>query len=443
MLAKFNIKQAQAQSPLDLGAILPIAATQWMNDPTTLDLAPNQTVTMRFVVTFEGLYDFKAVSTGLFGVAFVSVHGSSGAESTSNTVDNPRNLNPGVYEYQITSLSSAPIQLQYVLGTKSDFDSLLLNGVGQGPALNLRLIDTTADPSQTPTTTTTTTTAPTTTSTTTTSPSPSPSSGGIGSTVVSVPVQTEPNTGGAASPSVFGNTFAGITSIPGISSSAALTSGSQPVGLPTIDAEHVAAVGSGILGADVAAAGSPTAILQALVRDGDLVSPLPDDQPTVAENVPERAVEAQTDGSIVFDSVATKVRFDGPERLETAAIDLSWFNRIRDRFDDALSFGSETRRAAAKRVPELAALLDPTAEPESIAAEDKQGEHKGHLDRAALISPLSFGLASLVLLRARRRRLRGTSLTAQTTASAAPSRGIPARPNHPRGPLSAKSRKII
>jgi methionine-rich copper-binding protein CopC len=143
VLGSFNVSVGGTKhDPNDLGAILPGATPNGVSAYAALN--PGDSVTYRFVVTYPDSYSIKALYAGR-GLG-VSITGPNGTHSVNPTklndqTTNPNFLTPGVYTVRLTNLGSLSFLVLFkVKGLSASPESLLENGVGQGAALNLRLI---------------------------------------------------------------------------------------------------------------------------------------------------------------------------------------------------------------------------------------------------------------------------------------------------------------
>jgi hypothetical protein len=144
VLGTFSVAPRIGQDdPHDLGALLPGAALAGVTLNAALD--PGDSVTDRLVITFPGLYTLQSqYSGGSLAIRAIGPDGTfsvdPGAPDTINGT-NDTELNPGVYQFVLTNTGAEPVVAQLTIQSPATLlESLLLNGVGQGPALNLRLI---------------------------------------------------------------------------------------------------------------------------------------------------------------------------------------------------------------------------------------------------------------------------------------------------------------
>jgi hypothetical protein len=137
---------AKLRSPQDLGALLPSAAAESFAAYTVL--SPGDSVTYRFVITVPGNYSIQALYSG--GALVASITDSRGTHKVDPATLNTENANlialeKGVYLLHLTSSGRLPLLVLFKIKSPSfSPESLLENGVGQGAALNLRLIAPTA-----------------------------------------------------------------------------------------------------------------------------------------------------------------------------------------------------------------------------------------------------------------------------------------------------------
>jgi methionine-rich copper-binding protein CopC len=115
-------------------------------------ITPLSAANYRFVVLWDGFFKIQVQSPGV--TPAVTLYGPSGIQTLStggpgNLLFRSIHLTPGMYILQLTNPSRTTIHVDWVLASTTDFDSLLMNGVGQGPALNLRLMTPTTDGSAT------------------------------------------------------------------------------------------------------------------------------------------------------------------------------------------------------------------------------------------------------------------------------------------------------
>jgi hypothetical protein len=144
VLGTFMVGPSQARAdPSDLGALLPDAALGGV----TLDvvMAPGESVSCRVVITFDAIYTFQGRYSG--GALAISRIGPEGASSLDPGAPgaisgtNDSELQPGLYLIQLRAIGAEPVAAQFLLKAATlSQEQILLNGVGQGPALSLRLI---------------------------------------------------------------------------------------------------------------------------------------------------------------------------------------------------------------------------------------------------------------------------------------------------------------
>ncbi|MCA1686288.1 MAG: DVUA0089 family protein, partial [Planctomycetia bacterium] len=204
VLATFVVGGNIDHSPSDLGPLyLDVHAGITRKDV----IAPGGGVTYRFVVTAEGKFELTTRSTGGSLTAQALVGGRPvGLDTgkTGQTVGNDLYLKPGVYYVQFANRGAGKTTLTWTLSESTSWDSLLNNGVGQGPALNLRLINPTSSGL---------------------TDTPAPATGGPTPAVTTVTTPGVPNGAPAAPGGVL------------------FTLGNTLVGRPSTQPEHVGAVG--------------------------------------------------------------------------------------------------------------------------------------------------------------------------------------------------------
>ncbi len=138
VLGQFTVSGRQGErNPLDLGALLPAAAAAGVS--IDVSLFPGQSITYRLVVTVPGQYIFQEQPSG--DPPAVQITGPALNRLLSPAGTNDTLLSPGVYSLQFKAPTGKPVQVQLLIRLSSDQTEIVLaNGVGQGPALSLRLI---------------------------------------------------------------------------------------------------------------------------------------------------------------------------------------------------------------------------------------------------------------------------------------------------------------
>jgi hypothetical protein len=145
VLGTFDVAPgAPTRDEHDLGALLPDAALAGITLP--VELQPGASVTDRVVLTFPATYTFQNRSSrGSLAIRLTGPDTSATLATGQPGVvsgTNDTNLEPGVYQIQFTADGSEPVTAQLILKSPEAPPELLLqNGVGQGPALSLRLIE--------------------------------------------------------------------------------------------------------------------------------------------------------------------------------------------------------------------------------------------------------------------------------------------------------------
>ncbi len=145
VLGRFSVgPRAATEDPHDLGALLPgPGAVVGLSGRASL--APGESVTYRVVIPFPDWYHFQSRYTG--GPLAIRRTGPGGTVSLDPgapdlwNARNPMFLIPGEYLFQMTAVGSRPVEVDFIIkGPWNIRDLMLANGVGQGPALSLRLI---------------------------------------------------------------------------------------------------------------------------------------------------------------------------------------------------------------------------------------------------------------------------------------------------------------
>jgi hypothetical protein len=117
--------------------MLPDAALQGRS--LDLELGPGDSVTYRVVLTLPALYQFEIQAHGV--VPTVQLAGGGRTWTLDPGGTNDTQLLAGVYTIRVENPWPGFVQGQLVLRAAADLSELVLaNGVGQGPALSLRLI---------------------------------------------------------------------------------------------------------------------------------------------------------------------------------------------------------------------------------------------------------------------------------------------------------------
>lgn len=408
-LATFTVAPAASRAPIlnDLGPLyndVPFNA----NAPVRID--PGTAETYRFVARTDGMYVFSTATTDpgarlsfqLFG------QGAFSPQDVTPPTTPTLYLKAGVYEFQIKNNGMSPVEVTWSIHRKTPWDSLLDNGVGQLPALQLGLVNVTspsvdpapANPAQGPTSATTTTTS------------------GVG--VVMGPTWASTSTT-PVNGATLTTTGAAATGAP---AGLLFTLGSTPVGLPSSDAGRVAAVGPGLPGT-VALAASGQGLIEGIVygqSTGDdrafLWGGSRDDGPPAPGGGPPRTPPAEVapvNGAMVNTPVARPAQAD---ELVIAAAD--WITR----------FGRSAFRMSSQPDEPPDAEAFPTEAPvESLASGAVALRGAGHVEQAHFDAPVVVGMMSAVALRYHQpmvgwlRRRHALPATRRAPVSALPIRG--------------------
>src|SRR5271157_2437017 len=143
VLATFSVEHQTSQAVAgDLGVLWPSPQAQVSQVAT---ISPGQEIVSRVVVLVPGFYTLETtftegsvaiLRTGPDGVAVID----KASTGPSNTYEMP--LEAGVYMVSFRTVGTQPAVGQWTFKVASiDYESIVDNGVGQGPALSLRLVD--------------------------------------------------------------------------------------------------------------------------------------------------------------------------------------------------------------------------------------------------------------------------------------------------------------
>ncbi len=141
VLRTFDVGGASDPDPKNLGPLY----LDIHDGVTRRDVvAPGSGATYRFVVTVEDHYQLDTTARGGAISVRATGAGQGGAFLPVRPgVSNSRDLylEPGVYYLQFVNSGANPVHMSWTLKEKAaSWESLLANGVGQGPGLNLRLV---------------------------------------------------------------------------------------------------------------------------------------------------------------------------------------------------------------------------------------------------------------------------------------------------------------
>lgn len=300
-LARFDVSESALSDGLNIGVIYPGDSSRASLPSLTIE--PGAAADVRFVAAAPGLFQLSTTGPSeRFSLELITPDGNSRAvDSSMSTGVDGVTLNltaTGVYHLRIASAGTETMTVGVVIaGQRTDADSLIRSGIGQGSALELRLVSyqpPTAGP-------------PTTSSPSPTTPSP---------TAPGVPPTTDPNVAPSGfadpagpSPSSITSTETGpggqmpTSSAMGESLTATSPSngipvvnlGGQLVGRPDSRADRVAIVaGTAGTGSTGLAANQPLLPLGLIVNPSRFVTP---EQPEQAE--PDPQLEGFQNGAIV------------------------------------------------------------------------------------------------------------------------------------------------
>lgn len=304
-------------------------------------------------------------------------------------------LEDGVAYLQFVNTGKTATTVTFTLLEVTGWESLLANGVGQGPALNLRFV--------------------------------SPTSASFGGQVAATPanptVSTSPmgplslagsnSSGLSATRSNPGteSSMSGLTAASGSASGLFLSVGNALVGRPVSTAENAGASGGGGGGETVASAGGASAVPQTLASfslglfsstDGDDAVPDPSGQPSSPQPI---------NGALVAEAAAT----NAPTKDDALVVTTDLLTRIGEIANRWLSWRRE-------EVP-VDLNAEPKAEPIVLTRDDSPTAHEdGRVERAQLAPSLVVGIASLLTFRYHQPFRRWLSRTAEDSTSRRSSR---------------------
>jgi hypothetical protein len=146
VLGTFSIQASHTpRNPSDLGLLLPGAAPA--GTVVDVQVNPGDSVAYGFVVIVPGFYEFTSLYSG--GSLAIAIHGGNPQLTIPLDPGKPNlvgvtsdiYLTPGNYQLQWNDQGSQSVFARMVLRTASiSPESILENGIGQGPGLSLRLI---------------------------------------------------------------------------------------------------------------------------------------------------------------------------------------------------------------------------------------------------------------------------------------------------------------
>jgi len=367
VVGTFDVAAAPPRAPGDFGVITPGDAVAGLTG--VADLAPGASTSFRFVVESGAILNLQTLYSG----GPLTIH-LAGPGAPPLAIDpgppgarfaNPIDLRPGVYTLTLTAAGSRAVHAGFAiqqLGARTAPDLILPNGVGQVPAIELKLTApaTPAAPA----------------SAATAGPA-TPAAGagagaGAGALALpgSVPTPTAITTLATAGPGLF------------------LTPGGEAVGRPAAGATRGEPVGRG----DVA--GRSARGLTASIPARDVAA--------------DAEADPRADGAIVAIAEPGSMRPQGPAELPALAVETEgpgWMDRLRQ----SLAALMPTRSPEAPAT-ELAA--GPTAPPE--ATSDEAGRGEAEVEQAGMGPNLGIGLAAVLAAHVvrviRRRRNRGPAL---------------------------------
>jgi hypothetical protein len=143
-LGTFDVAAPTATEPGNLGVYYPDDILATVNEQVTI--APGATVSLRFSLLYYDVYNLLTKQSGGVLNGSISDAGSLRSRalqlgSEGATVSSSQPLGSGVHVLTLTNPGSTPVTFYFNLTIAAyHWESLLQNGIGQGPALSLRVI---------------------------------------------------------------------------------------------------------------------------------------------------------------------------------------------------------------------------------------------------------------------------------------------------------------
>ncbi len=396
VLGRFDVVSNRPDhASTDLGSLFPDRLNAGVTQQVALD--PGESITYRFVMLDTGRYRLQWLyNGGSLGVSEIDPTTGAANPLDPGIVGQPNSQFPmisgGVHLIRFQATGNQPVVVSLVLSSLGqDYEQVLLNGVGQGPALNLRLI------------------APSVSSPVTPSPSPSPTpwpvpspSPPMGPTQPGSPGSTTPETGSGPGQSHGGSVSAprstsgsGSTAESSSRTGLLLTFGGQPVGRAIPGAGSVSPVGPS-LGPNAVAVASAAAMPPQSID----LSPAPiagHGTESWANPEPDGGPgDAPTDGALIA-GAEVPIMGIAPGPIQDDA-------DILERLRSGLAAWLSSQVPLESQAPEALALADPHAAPPlgtvSEAGHRSEGD-SGRIEQAGLASPFQIGLAAYLVIQSR------------------------------------------
>ena len=247
VLASFDVSDggANAVNPSNLGVVFPGDGD---GVERAVEINSGAASAYRFVAMSDAAYQLQtqyngaSVNVSVIGAGFTRTYNRSDDRGLSNSLVF---LKAGVYLLQFSNPESVRQTIDFLIKQQTKTESLLMNGLGQGPALNLRLVNATSA------------SLPSTTFSSEYGPSaPTPAYGphgpalpgglisNTGVTSTDTPVATSPGTTGVNGVTTTGSNGSATTGVNGASTGGVYVSlGNTLVGRPSTESEHVSVVG--------------------------------------------------------------------------------------------------------------------------------------------------------------------------------------------------------
>ncbi len=142
VLGQFTVGNRPSHTANDLGTIFPSATLTGLS--REVDLTPGESISYRFVNLYDALYSLQVdLNGGSLTVSYLDP--KTGAITSSFHLEDSRylpvSLKVGDQVLRFSADGATPVHLSWKLSSNGNsLEHLLQNGVGQGPALGLRLI---------------------------------------------------------------------------------------------------------------------------------------------------------------------------------------------------------------------------------------------------------------------------------------------------------------
>jgi hypothetical protein len=371
VLLTFTVSPKVVSDPHDIGMLYDDVHVGLRFDDT---LPATGSVTYRFVVPANAPYKFETTaSTGSLRIELDGPNGTStysvGAPNQPHDLD--LTLAAGVYHLSFQNPNQSPARLTWLLQELVRWDSLLDNGVGQGPALNLRLINPTSSDLSFPD-------AP---SAPAPAPTPSPSAAPLMGPLALVATGIQAGPGAVA----------GQVSLP------------QTAGETVAPAGLLLTIGNNLIGRPISPPDQPVASAEADTATGSATSALPAQGiaagtfanwygDPVSEPVDSDQAVAASDAEPVNGALVADEATDAPGADEVVIAAADWLTRAGDTAARWLSLMPDESPAAEP--------VDEPGAPIVMTRDDAPHVHEqDRVVRAQIGGPLALGIVSMISMR--------------------------------------------